>query len=136
MCYAKPQQHGNRGPCPEAVIFQARTTFERKEQQDDSRPGEQQQSRLLARIHFLAPLARGKRHLPKGEREKETPREQPYQVGAPPCPQRYGAVVMRKARAQSTVDVLVDEIGPEESGRAQSRQDVPRCGDRQKNRRG
>src|SRR5882762_2510852 len=97
MRYAKTQQQGNRGPCPEAVIFHARAAFECEENQDDPRPDEQQQARLPAWIHRLAPCAWRKGQLPQGEREKETPREKPYQVRAPPYPKRNGAVVMRKA---------------------------------------
>src|SRR5437899_9044878 len=63
------------------------------------------------------------------------PRQQPYEQQSPKEQQGHGVVVFGIARAQETLDVLIDEIKPEKSSRlsggrvTQAREDVPGCGD-------
>src|SRR5207244_12421519 len=69
------------------------------------------------------------------------PRQQPYEQQSPKEEQGYGVIVFGIARAQETLDVLIDEVKPEKSSRlsggrvTQPREDVPGCGNQEENRR-
>ena len=130
VAQANSQQDGDRGPGAEAVVLHARSAGEGKEKQNQSGPDEEQQTGLLDWLHLRSPgFWPGK--LAQGVGDEKAPGKEPDQVQGPPQQQRYGFIVRRIAGAEGALEVLVDEVGPEESGRAVFRDPVPGHGDDQ-----
>ena len=127
-----PQQDGNRRPGAEAVVLHARSAGQRKEKQNQPRPDEQQQTCLLDRFHLRSPGLRT-RKFAQGVADEKAPGKEPHQVQRPPQQKRHGFIVRRVAGAEGALEMLVDEVRPQKSGRALFRDPVPGHGDDQKN---
>jgi len=111
---AESEKDADGRPCAEGVVLHARAAFDGEKGHDERGPDEKEKSGLIGEGHGASPSAReGK--FAEGEGEKDGPGREPDEMDGPPEAEGNGIVIGRIASAEGALEMLVDDVRPEET---------------------